>query len=94
MRDPVVKHFDLPGAEVTVFCSWGDGPDVGLNIRYQPKQGEATTEFRSLDFLNGKQAIEFAKALIECGLQAIDMDKGYADHVINELQEGKNDVEH
>ncbi len=24
--------FNLQGAEVNVFCSWGEGPDVGLNI--------------------------------------------------------------
>jgi hypothetical protein len=88
-----LQHVDLTsGDNLTVFCSWGDGPDVGINYRYDPSKRQRGSGFFGMDFI-GDEAIKIGMALIKCGLQAKDIDLSYANYVINDLQNKEKENE-
>lgn len=65
--------------EINVSCTWGDGPDVCVNIKYDPKQTRQNFNlngFFPLDF-TGDEAIRMGYLLIQAGQQAKRMDDSY-----------------
>lgn len=65
------------GQKVEIGCTWGDGPDVCVNINYKPEELKRWTKgFFPLDF-TGDEAILIGSLLIKCGTQAKEMDDSY-----------------
>jgi hypothetical protein len=69
------------GDEIGLSCTWGDGPDVCVNIQFDPKKranykGEG---FFPIDF-TGDEAIEIGLALMQAGQQAKALDKAYMEY--------------
>ena len=62
------------GQKVEIGCTWGDGPDVCVNINYPPEKLKRWTKgFFPIDF-TGDEAILIGNLLIKCGKQAKAMD--------------------
>jgi hypothetical protein len=84
-----VKHPATGEAHHTydVFCGWGEGPDVGINL--QRKAGShkhyADLDFIPMDF-TADQAEALAKALLDAAAQAREWDKS-----LNEYFEAHKD---
>lgn len=59
--------------KIDVFCAWGDGPDVGINITRE------NGDLVPVD-LTASRAREIAAQLVACAERAEALDKEYADH--------------
>lgn len=61
--------------KIDVFCGWGDGPDVGINIFLSKEFREIWSNgLIPLDF-TAKEARELAAKLIQCAEAAEHMDR-------------------
>lgn len=62
--------------KLDVFCAWGDGPDVGINITRTQQEVDVYMDplFVPLDF-TAAEARELARKLIECAEAAEALDK-------------------
>jgi len=70
--------------EIDVSCTWGDGPDVCVNIYYDHKKLDRWTKgFFPMDF-TGDEAIEIGHKLIQAGEQAKELDRCYEDYMKSE----------
>ncbi len=64
------------GDEISLSCTWGDGPDVAVNIHFdhdrlaRSYRGEG---FLPLD-LTSDEAIEIGRAMIQAGEQAKELE--------------------
>lgn len=68
--------------KLDVFCAWGDGPDVGINLSRTEEEAKRwlnPSTFWCLDF-TASEARELAAKLIQCAEQAERMDKEVAEH--------------
>lgn len=69
---------------IDISCTWGDGPDVCVNIRRDPEKQKIWPKgFFPIDF-TGDEAIVMGRKLIEAGEQAKKMDRFYRDYMENE----------
>ncbi len=68
----IVLHCKM---KISVSCTWGDGPDVCVNINY-PLEGlkNWSKGFFPLDF-TGDEAIKIGEALIKAGKEAKSWDE-------------------
>lgn len=57
--------------KIDVFCAWGDGPDVGINISNARVLGDGTV---ALDF-TADEALTLASDLIRCATEAQQMER-------------------
>lgn len=72
------------GDIVDISCTWGDGPDVCVNIHHDPKKRKNYSEgFFPMDF-TGDEAILIGRRLIKCGKQAKEMDYSVKQYFENE----------
>ena len=64
------------GNEISLSCTWGDGPDVAVNIHFDHEK--LAKNFRGSGFLpldlTGDEAIEIGHALIQAGVQANELE--------------------
>ena len=64
------------GDEISLSCTWGDGPDVAVNIKFD--QDRLARSYRGEGFLaldlTGEEAIEIGHALIQAGVQANELE--------------------
>jgi hypothetical protein len=68
--------------KLDVFCVWGDGPDVGINITRTKEEIEGWLDpatFIPLDF-TATEARELARKLIECAEAAEKLDRDVDNH--------------
>lgn len=66
--------------KINVFCGWGDGPDVGINIERTPEEAAAFHgELIPVD-LTAAKAREMAAELIACAERAEQLDREYEEH--------------
>ncbi len=72
------------GDRINLSCTWGDGPDVCVNIyRDSVKVKGWKDGIFPLDF-TGDEAIEMGQKLIQAGERAKEMDLIYADYMEKE----------
>jgi len=72
------------GDTIDISCTWGDGPDVCVNIKRDiEKLRNWSKGFFPIDF-TGDEAILIGQRLIECGKQAKEMDRCAAEYFENE----------
>ena len=72
------------GDIVKISCTWGDGPDVCVNIHHDSKKRKNWPEgFFPMD-LTGDEAVLIGHRLIECGKQAKEMDRFAEQYFENE----------
>lgn len=87
MKEPsLITHYK---DKIDISCTWGDGPDVCVNIYRNPESpslNDYDNEFVPLDF-TGDEAIKMGHMLIEAGRQAKKMDDLYR----QDCEEHKND---
>lgn len=57
--------------KIDVFCGWGDGPDVGINIfrTYEEVEAWGNSGLVPLDF-TAREARELAQKLLDCAERA------------------------
>jgi len=71
------------GDDISISCTWGDGPDVCVNIKYDPKL--TRTHFNLNGFfpldLTGDEAISVGNQLIISGNHAKSLDKSYQEYL-------------
>jgi len=64
-----------------VFCGWGEGSDVGINVYLSEKEAKRHgVRFFCMDF-TAEDAILFAKQMIQCAEKAKRMDEEYGNYV-------------
>lgn len=56
--------------KIDVFCAWGDGPDVGINI----SNARTLKDLIALDF-TADEALALASELIRCATEAQQMER-------------------
>lgn len=64
----------LGDEKLNVFCGWGDGPDVGINIT---RSDNSLKHWKGRLFpldLTASQAMILADALISCARQAMELE--------------------
>jgi hypothetical protein len=73
-----------------VFCGWGEGPDVGINVRRKKPHNELSVDpyFVSFDF-RAEEAEALAAALLKYAAEARRMDKELDEY----FEAHKNDPE-
>ncbi len=63
------------GNEISLSCTWGDGPDVAVNIHFDHEK--LAKNFRGSGFLpldlTSDEAVEIGRALIQAGEQAKEL---------------------
>lgn len=70
--------------KIDISCTWGDGPDVCVNVHFDPKKRACWRDgFFPMDF-TGDEAIEAGERLIEAGKQAKEHDRFYDDYIKGE----------
>lgn len=63
--------------KIDISCTWGEGPDVCVNIHRSPEKcSNWPVGFFPID-LTGDEAIEIGRKLIEAGTQAKEMDRQF-----------------
>jgi len=79
------------GVKIAVACTWGDGPDVLINVHdHRVSTKGFTPGFYGMD-LTGDQAIQMGEALIAAGKKAHDWDKTLAAYYECREQKGESD---
>lgn len=74
------------GDKINLSCTWGDGPDVCVNIYHDPeKRAHWAKGFFPMD-LTGDEAIEIGHKLIQAGEHAKELDRCYDDYMKNEVE--------
>jgi len=72
------------GDKIDISCTWGDGPDVCVNIYYDYRRHKHLTKgFFPLDF-TGEEAIVIGRKLIQAGQQAKRLDVSVEKYFDNE----------
>lgn len=72
------------GDKIDISCTWGDGPDVCVNIKHDPKKRICWPDgFFPID-LTADEANDIGKRLIEASKQAKEIDRSYRDRMKNE----------
>ncbi len=79
--------FEYHGHKVGVGCTWGDGPDVCINIKSPKATLKKYTDplFVALA-LTGDEAITLGLHLIRCGQEALEFDRSYLNWCVKDLQ--------
>ncbi len=81
------------GDKIDISCTWGDGPDVCVNIRRDSIKCKGYSKgFFPLD-LTGDEAIDIGQKLIIAGKQAKEIDDSLDEYYENEKEkdnDGKN----
>ncbi|KKN98988.1 hypothetical protein LCGC14_0142330 [marine sediment metagenome] len=74
-KGPVSEYVLKTGDEVSISCTWGEGPDVCVNVELDlEKMGNYWPKgFFPMDF-TGDEAIMIGRKLIECGNRAKELD--------------------
>lgn len=69
------------GTSIGVSCTWGDGPDVAANIRFDPKILDQYTQGDNVGFLpldlTADEALEIGLRFSQAGAQAKRMVERY-----------------
>lgn len=62
---------------IDVFCSWGDGPDVGINLKRSEEEAKRYRNSQNLFFvdLTAKEARNMAAKLVAAAESAERMDR-------------------
>lgn len=69
--------------KIDVFCGWGDGPDVGINLTRTEEEAKSWADPHLHFFydLTATEARAMSAQLIAAAEEAERLDKEYAEHV-------------
>ena len=75
---------------VDIFCAWGDGPDVGINVHLtEQEQRDWSLGLIPID-LTADEAIEMAHKLLSAAEGAKELDRSYEEHVRWQMETGSS----
>lgn len=79
--------------KISPTCTWGDGPDVCINLTRTDRERSAYTDpnFWAID-LTALEAVDLAANLVRCAMQAMQMDRELEAHERNGLTVETNNV--
>ncbi len=81
--------------KMDVFCAWGDGPDVGINLQRTKEEAAGWLNpdtFWCLDF-TAEEALALANELTAAAHAAMEMDKELAEYERSNLAPAQGAVE-